>query len=102
MLSRLDKLSSQVEEQLLEQGFTSDRIVFERMLNMRFDGTDTSLMVLQEKRAGDGKERMEGVEGVEENETGGFEEAFKKRYQAEFGFLLEEKNIIVDDVKVRP
>jgi hypothetical protein len=29
-----------------------------------------------------------------------YEETFKKQYKAEFGVLLEEKNIIVDDIKV--
>lgn len=49
---------------------------------MRFDGTDTSLMVLEK----DGE--------------ASFEAEFKKQYKAEFGFLLEEKNIIIDDIKV--
>lgn len=51
---------------------------------MRFDGTDTALMVLEE-------------EGREDK----YEETFKKSYKAEFGFLLEEKKIVMDDVKVR-
>jgi N-methylhydantoinase A/oxoprolinase/acetone carboxylase beta subunit len=55
-------------------------------LNMRFEGTDTALMVLPEKTDGDGKED--------------FEAAFKRAYKAEFGFLLETKTIIVDDIKV--
>jgi 5-oxoprolinase (ATP-hydrolysing) len=58
------------------------------MLNMRFEGTDTALMVLP--AAGDG-------DGAED-----FEAAFRRVYKAEFGFLLETKTIIVDDVKVRP
>lgn len=49
---------------------------------MRFDGTDTSLMVL------------------EKGGEASFEVEFKKQYKAEFGFLLEEKNIIIDDIKV--
>ena len=59
----------------------------ERMLNMRFDGTDTALMVLPHPEDGDGNED--------------FEAAFKRVYKAEFGFLLDTKSIIVDDVKVR-
>ena len=51
---------------------------------MRFDGTDTALMVLPKP---------------EENED--FEAAFKRVYKSEFGFLLETKSIIVDDIKVR-
>lgn len=31
-----------------------------------------------------------------------FEAAFNRVYKAEFGFLLETKSIIVDDIKVRP
>jgi 5-oxoprolinase (ATP-hydrolysing) len=82
--SRLDKLSADVKAQLIEQGFTEDRIKFERMLNMRFDGTDTAIMVLEKEGQGESS----------------FEEEFKKQYKSEFGFLLEEKNIIIDDVKV--
>jgi len=58
----------------------------ERVLNMRFEGTDTALMVLPEATDGDGDED--------------FEAAFKRVYLAEFGFLLETKSIIVDDIKV--
>jgi len=82
--SRLDKLSADVKAQLIEQGFTDDRIKFERKLNMRFDGTDTAIMVLEKEGQGESS----------------FEEEFKKQYKAEFGFLLEEKNIVIDDVKV--
>lgn len=58
----------------------------ERMLNMRFEGTDTALMVLPNAGDGDGEED--------------FEAAFKRVYKSEFGFLLETKSIIVDDIKV--
>lgn len=52
---------------------------------MRFEGTDTALMVLPHAEDGDGDED--------------FESAFKRVYKAEFGFLLE-KSVIVDDIKV--
>jgi 5-oxoprolinase (ATP-hydrolysing) len=81
--ARLNELSSSVVSSLRDQGFSDGRIKCERLLNMRFDGTDTALMVLEE----------EGNEYA-------YEETFKKQYKAEFGFLLEEKNIIVDDIKV--
>lgn len=58
-------------------------------MNMRFDGTDTALMVLPTQ-----EEVLEGTEGED------FERAFKRAYRAEFGFLLEGKSVIVDDVKV--
>lgn len=59
------------------------------MLNMRFDGTDTALMVLP---------NLDGDDDGEED----FLEPFKKTHKEEFGFLLDTKNIIVDDVKVCP
>jgi len=84
---RLDKLTDDVRAELARQGFEGDRVKVERMLNMRFEGTDTALMVLPSPSDGDGNED--------------FEVAFKKVYKAEFGFLLETKSIIVDDIKVR-
>ena len=86
LLARLDRLTSDVREELARQGFAGDRVIVERMLNMRFEGTDTALMVLPNASDGDGKED--------------FEAAFKRLYKSEFGFLLETKTITVDDVKV--
>ncbi|PPQ65042.1 hypothetical protein CVT26_015738 [Gymnopilus dilepis] len=85
--ARLDKMTSEVQTELKKQGFEDSRIHVERMLNMRFEGTDTALMVLPTEKDGDGKED--------------FEAAFKRVYKAEFGFLLDTKSIIVDDIKVR-
>lgn len=86
LTSRLDKLEAGVREELRSQGFEERRIHVERALNMRFEGTDTALMILPEATDGDGKED--------------FEAAFKRAYKAEFGFLLETKTVIVDDIKV--
>ncbi|WVF70315.1 hypothetical protein IAT40_005104 [Kwoniella sp. CBS 6097] len=80
---RLDKLAEKVKDVLRDSGFKDDKIKMERLLNMRFDGSDTSLMVLET-----------------ENGKGDFEDEFKRAYKEEFGFLLN-KNIVVDDIKVR-
>ncbi|KAJ7778499.1 5-oxoprolinase [Mycena metata] len=87
LVARLDKLTSDVKRELERQGFEGSRLHVERMLNMRFEGTDTALMVLPNGDDGDGNED--------------FEAAFKRVYKSEFGFLLESKSIIVDDIKVR-
>ncbi|WVQ82712.1 hypothetical protein IAT38_004844 [Cryptococcus sp. DSM 104549] len=79
--SRLDKLGSKVSGVLRDAGFPEDKIQLERILNMRFDGSDTALM-------------------IPDDGSGDFEKEFKKAYKDEFGFLLN-KGIIVDDVKVR-
>ncbi len=88
LISRLDKITKQVRLELEKQGFDERRIHVERMLNMRFDGTDTSLMVLPTKEDG----------GDEDDED--FKAAFMRVYKAEFGFLLDTKRIVVDDIKV--
>ncbi|KAI0338094.1 5-oxoprolinase [Trametopsis cervina] len=85
--ARLDKLDGEVRAELKRQGFEGNHVHTERMLNMRFEGTDTALMVLPSPDDGDGEED--------------FEAAFRRVYKAEFGFLLETKTVIVDDVKVR-
>jgi 5-oxoprolinase (ATP-hydrolysing) len=81
----LDKLESNVRAELKRQGFEGSRVHVERMLNMRFDGTDTALMVVP-------------ALGPQNEED--FESAFKNEYKTQFGFLLDTKNIIVDDIKV--
>jgi len=45
-------------------------------------------MVLPHEEDGDGNED--------------FEAAFNRTYKSEFGFMLDTKNIIVDDIKVSP
>ncbi|TIB34245.1 hypothetical protein E3P86_02850 [Wallemia ichthyophaga] len=78
---RLDELAGVVKQELNSQGFDNERITLERYLNMRFDGSDTTLMITTDS---------------DEH----FHEAFKERYMDEFGFLLE-SDIMVDDVKVK-
>jgi 5-oxoprolinase (ATP-hydrolysing) len=90
-MSRLDVLSNSAKEALKEQGFEDSKIHTERYLNMRFDGTDNAIMVLAPS-ANDGS-------GIQDETD--FETAFKRSYKGEFGFLLEGKAVIVDDIKVR-
>ncbi|KAG8830784.1 hypothetical protein FRB91_006426 [Serendipita sp. 411] len=84
LIRRLDSMEEKARAALRDQGFPDDRIQAERYLNMRFDGTDTSLMILGPS---DGSHD--------------FEAAFKNQHKEEFGFLLEGKTIMVDDFKVR-
>ncbi|KAG8678334.1 hypothetical protein FRC09_019922, partial [Ceratobasidium sp. 395] len=84
IIKRLDTLTEQVKSSLEKQGFKGDRVRVERLLNMRFDGTDTALMALEP-----------------EDGSGDFEKTFRAAYKREFGFLLEGKSIIIDDIKPR-
>ncbi|KAE9403514.1 5-oxoprolinase [Gymnopus androsaceus JB14] len=93
LISRLDKKEAEVREELKKQGFEGSRVNVERMLNMRFDGTDTALMILPNPD--------ERIGGDEQGGGEDFLKAFKRAYKSEFGFLLEGKTVIVDDIKVR-
>ncbi|KAI5124930.1 hypothetical protein M0805_007357 [Coniferiporia weirii] len=86
LTQRLDRLEADVRAELRRQGFDNSRVHVDRMLNMRFDGTDTSLMVLP---------------AAEDGPNEDFLGAFRRAYKHEFGFLLDTNKIIVDDIKVR-
>lgn len=43
--ARLDVLQDRVSSELLRQGFSPIQVYLERMLHMRFNGSDTSLMM---------------------------------------------------------
>lgn len=55
----------------------------DEFLNLRYEGTETALMVLRDKNQWN------------------FVEKFHKLHQIEFGFKFENKSIIIDDIRVR-
>ncbi|KAM0755615.1 5-oxoprolinase [Meredithblackwellia eburnea MCA 4105] len=83
LISRIKRLETQVVAELKRQGFPADRIRTERYLNMKYEGSDTSLMTLCTDDSFD------------------YQSAFEAAYKQEYGFLLEDKSIQVDDVRVR-
>ncbi|QLL32484.1 hypothetical protein HG536_0C06540 [Torulaspora globosa] len=80
---KLDELVERSRRSLVAQGFAESHIVVERYLNLRYEGTETSLMILQR------------------NEEYAFERWFSEAHQQEFGFSFSDKSIIVDDIRVR-
>ncbi|KAH7367763.1 Hydantoinase B/oxoprolinase-domain-containing protein [Plectosphaerella cucumerina] len=82
ILRRLESLSAQGAEGLGAQGFDADRIEHECFLNMRYQGSDTSLMIPRPKDLAD------------------FGAAFTDRHTQEFGFS-QTRDILVDDIRVR-
>ncbi|XP_058825820.1 5-oxoprolinase [Topomyia yanbarensis] len=89
----LDELSLVCRDNLTEQGFSDDAIVLEPFLHLRYEGTDCALMCAPDK-----------VISNQENyiyRYGDFEKTFVNRYKDEFGFVLEHRKIIVDDIRVR-
>ncbi|KAI1878643.1 hypothetical protein JX265_002820 [Neoarthrinium moseri] len=86
--SKMDKLKDKSRQALEDQGFTDEDIVFEEYLNMRYRGTESALMII--KPTGDNNTK-----------EWDFGEAFVQHHRYEFGFTLDERDIIVDDVRVR-
>lgn len=91
--SRLEALEEECKISLKKQGFSSKNIVCEAYLNLRYEGTDCALMCSDAKTSilQTGKVCL----------YGDFEQAFIERYKREFGFVIENRHIIVDDIRVR-
>ncbi|KAG0465154.1 hypothetical protein HPP92_019318 [Vanilla planifolia] len=78
-------LRLQVQQMLREQGFKAESITTETYINLRYEGTDTAIMV---KRQVDG-------------EGNDFSSEFVRLFQQEYGFKLQNRNILISDVRVR-
>ncbi|KAJ1922242.1 hypothetical protein H4219_000104 [Mycoemilia scoparia] len=89
--SRAESLKEKCEQALSGQGFSKEKghIATEIFLNMRYKGTDTALMIPQPPDIVDGQRSWS------------FLEAFEDAYQQEFGFKLTNRDVIVDDIRVR-
>jgi 5-oxoprolinase (ATP-hydrolysing) len=79
---RFQRLQNAGVTGLVAQGFSENQIVHELFLNMRYQGSDTSLMIAK-------------TESTEQ-----FGNSFVARHQQEFGFT-QPREILVDDVRVR-
>jgi 5-oxoprolinase (ATP-hydrolysing) len=90
---KMDELKQKSKQALQEQGFEEKSIVYEEYLNMRYRGTESALMVV--------KPEKEDVEKEFDGDEWAYGKAFVKQHQQEFGFTLPDRDIIVDDVRVR-
>lgn len=81
-IRRLDALAAETMAELTGKGYNKDLIRVTRYLNLRYQGTDTAFMVA-------------------ENEGAAFHQAFSNLHMREFGFDLHERELLVDDVRVR-
>lgn len=88
--SRLEALKQQCTEELLNQGFSKSDIALEPYLHMRYDGTDCALMC--------SPRRFEDEDNGPKH--GDYMTSFVERYQSEFGFVIAERSVIVDDIRV--
>ncbi len=79
---RLEGLRERALDRLIHQGFTEKQCEHKNFLNMRYEGSDTALMVPQPENAND------------------YVAAFVVTHQQEFGFT-QERRILIDDIRVR-
>lgn len=83
LIDRLKSLAQQCSHQLTSQGVNESFIAVESYLNLRFERTDFAIMT---------------------RVTGTYEQlvdSFKQQYKREFGFVMADRNILVDDARVR-
>ena len=79
-----DDLTRRCLDELVSQGFDRDtECECEVFLNLRYEGTDTAIMVPEPSGDGD------------------FARAFGERFEREYGFKLENRDLLIDDVRVR-
>ncbi|KAE8393479.1 Hydantoinase B/oxoprolinase-domain-containing protein [Aspergillus alliaceus] len=80
--ARLDSISTKGVEALKIQGFRNESIVHECYLNMKYQGSDTTLMIRRPEQLSK------------------FGLAFNARHAQEFGFS-QSRDILIDDIRVR-
>ncbi|OAP65469.1 hypothetical protein AYL99_01441 [Fonsecaea erecta] len=91
--AKMNELKERSRKRLKDQGFGDDSIEYEEYLNMRYRGTESALMVIKPS-ADEAKELYDGDDWA-------FGDAFVRQHEQEFGFTLPDRDIIIDDVRVR-
>lgn len=93
LAQKMEELKQESTRRLRDQDFDDESIVFEEYLNMRYRGTESALMILKPS-----KEEAGQLFG---GDDWAFGKAFIQQHEQEFGFTLPDRDIIVDDVRVR-
>lgn len=91
--NKFDELKMQSQSALEAQGFASGSIEFEEYLNMRYQGTESARMILRPHEI--------VSQGQKNKDKWNFGKAFVEHHEQEYGFTLPNRDIIVDDIRVR-
>ena len=86
--NRLNQLAEKAVSALAAQRYNKNEIHVERYLNMRFQGTDNTIMV-----------QMGHTDNTETEFP--YDDAFRTQFRREFGFELQGRDIVIDDYRVR-
>ncbi|KAJ5341618.1 hypothetical protein N7541_010742 [Penicillium brevicompactum] len=93
LATRMENLKKRSTQRLRAQGFGDESIIFEQYLNMRYQGTESALMIL--------KPTEEDAALLFGGDEWAFGKAFERQHEQEFGFTLPNRDIVVDDIRVR-
>lgn len=97
LVASLAALADEVQSELVADGFKRDAIQFQFFLNMRYEGTDNAVMT-RGPVAAMGTALDASAAALLAFD---FEASFVRKYQREYGFVLQNRSILIDDVRVR-
>ena len=89
---KFSELKLRSQSALNAQGFASSSIEYEEYLNMRYKGTESAMMVLRPERP--------APQNQADNKRN-YARVFVDQHEQEYGFTLPDREIIVDDLRVR-
>jgi len=111
ILSKLDQLADEAERDLRTQGFKLKQIKIIKFLNLRYQGTDTSLMIQEPNPNTNWKNDFSKCNSESFGKNNKFIKKsiknpdylnlFVETYKREYGFELKDREIIIDDLRVR-
>ncbi|RLN20764.1 hypothetical protein BBJ28_00012718 [Nothophytophthora sp. Chile5] len=97
LVESLTQLAAEAQKELVADVFKLEDVQLQYFLNMRYEGTDNAVMT----RGPVGVKGEALAVSAEALTAFDFEASFVKKYQREFGFVLQNRAIIIDDVRVR-
>ena len=84
-VSSMERLERNAIDTLVEQGFDLNSISITRYMNCRYQGTDTSIMTCT----------------TSSSTSSAYQEVFIENYRREYGFELQNREVLVDDIRIR-
>ncbi|KAI9986820.1 hypothetical protein PInf_025781 [Phytophthora infestans] len=97
LVASLTKIADEALDELIGDGFQSEDVQVQYFLNMRYEGTDNAVMT----RGPVGAKGESPATSAAALAAFDFDASFVKKYQREFGFVLQNRAILIDDVRVR-
>lgn len=100
--SVFEELKAETIISLKNQGFENKTITHQTFLNLRYTGTDTAFMISIPQTNGNPNPQS----NLQDHKNAAlklqnYEAIFRERYLREFGFDLKDRDIIIDDIRVR-